>query len=137
MRTIKFRAWEVNLKEMIHVDDIQFRNNEIIKIDGIELHPKEDQPVMINTKSAWRIVDEDDAILMQYTGLKDKDGKEIYEGDIVKDCDTSDMHFEVKWDEDKLGYYMPTEFDEEYVYSLNTVKLEIIGNIYEHGDLLK
>jgi uncharacterized phage protein (TIGR01671 family) len=64
MREIKFRAWERYLKEIIPVENINFVNR------------------MINTGSAWRLFDEID--LMQYTGLKDKNGKEIYEGDIVE-----------------------------------------------------
>jgi uncharacterized phage protein (TIGR01671 family) len=76
-------------------------------------------------------------VLMQYTGLKDKNGKEIYEGDIVADRDTSDCVFGVKWDVAKAGYYMPPEFDEEYAYSIGAVSLEVIGNIYENPELWK
>lgn len=63
MREIKFRAWEKNLKEIIPVHSIDFEKK------------------MINTESAWRFFNEIE--LMQYTGLKDKNGKEIYEGDIL------------------------------------------------------
>ncbi|MGL6032426.1 MAG: YopX family protein [Kurthia gibsonii] len=64
MREIKFRAWEMNYKEIIDVDSINFESK------------------IINTECAWRMFSE--VILMQYTGLKDKNGREIYEGDIVK-----------------------------------------------------
>ncbi|MCM3567875.1 YopX family protein [Neobacillus mesonae] len=64
MREIKYRAWEKSLKEIIPVHEINFESK------------------MINTKSAWRLFDEIE--LMQYTGLKDKNGKEIYEGDVLK-----------------------------------------------------
>lgn len=57
MREIKFRAWEKNLEEMIPVYDINFKKR------------------MINTDSPWRFFDEIE--LMQYTGLKDKNSKEI------------------------------------------------------------
>jgi uncharacterized phage protein (TIGR01671 family) len=66
MREIKFRAWEKSLKEMIPVDDIAF-------------HMKEN---IINSKGAWRTFSE--IALMQYTGIKDKNGVEIYEGDVVQ-----------------------------------------------------
>lgn len=73
--------------------------------------------------------------LMQFTGLKDKNGKEIYEGDIVRDFIGS--HKEVVWREDmasfvirqKIGASMQINFDDE--------PLEIIGNIYENPELLK
>jgi uncharacterized phage protein (TIGR01671 family) len=64
MRNIKFRAWEKNLKEIIPVNNIDFASR------------------MINTGSAWRLFDEIE--LMQYTGLNDKNGNKIYEGDIVR-----------------------------------------------------
>jgi uncharacterized phage protein (TIGR01671 family) len=64
MKQVKFRAWEKNLEEIIPVHNIDFDRR------------------MINTDSAWRMFDEIE--LMQWTELYDKNGKEIYEYDLVK-----------------------------------------------------
>ena len=70
-----------------------------------------------------------DVILMQYTGLKDKNGKEIYEGDVVK---TSLGIGKVCM---RLGCWF-IEMQKELGY-FHTDEIEVIGNIYENPELLK
>jgi uncharacterized phage protein (TIGR01671 family) len=65
MRNYKFRAWEKYLEEIIPVHDIDFDRK------------------MINTNSAWRMFNE--VVLIQFTGLYDCSGKEIFESDLVND----------------------------------------------------
>jgi len=121
-RTIKFRAWDKKYKEFIGEDQFYIYPNGII--------------------TAW---DEDgerfleDVILMQYTGLKDKNGKEIYEGDILKWGNTVSF---VVWclDSWRFNSYMEQGTSNLYDYVNTTTKKEIaevIGNIYENPELLK
>jgi uncharacterized phage protein (TIGR01671 family) len=124
-RIIKFRVWDEIGKNMYYPDgDISLNN----QIAGNYLIIK--QPLQENI--GW--LENEDIIISQFTGLLDKNGKEIYEGDIVKN-----IHFEEKY---------------EVVYNINTASFElwdnnfrlnamdiwgnknIIGNIYENPELL-
>ena len=83
--------------------------------------------------------------IMQYTGLKDKNGKEIYEGDIVY-AHLNDGTYKVEWG----GYMIVGEFEDECCYgpylndgsgSMESAApgdlLEVIGNVYENPELVK
>lgn len=121
VREIKFRAWWKDAKVMVDVD--------VLKRDGgIEFS----HPVIVDgfEYNEEGLLDEETQYeLMQYTGLSDKNGKEIYEGDI-----TSFDHQKgvVKFEDGSfhLGW--------GYVESLlsNADICEVIGNFYENPDLL-
>lgn len=81
MREIKFRAWQKDKKMMCEVSNIHFISNQV------SLKEKEN---VTNTRPF------DDVILMQYTGLKDKNGTEIYEGDIILTQPLRDKPFSPK-----------------------------------------
>ena len=84
---------------------------------------------------------QDEITLMQYTGLKDKNNKEIYEGDIVRRnvytvaSGKTEMSkpYEIIWDDEKAGFEYKTDgYQSGLFYEVH----EIIGNIYENPDLL-
>lgn len=134
----RYRAWDVLAEKMIdEILMISFVRKEIIGkfSDG-------------STSVPLKFEDErngEDVILMQSTGLFDKNGKEIFEGDIITDGHT----LGVLRNHQTLGFYMVDEkgkenflsdtvdtegFEEAKEFMKNSI--EIIGNVWEDGDLI-
>ncbi len=113
MRKIKFRAWDKKNKKFVNGKDVS-----------------EDRIPTKSTKQGFKLMTS--FVLMQYTGLKDKNGKEIYEGDIVN-YHKSDIEGNVVTF--KYGmFYLINDSLHHYFCSGN---LEVIGNIYENKELLQ
>ena len=128
MREIKFRAWEKNLRAMISVDSINFEAG------------------LINMELVWRTFEEIE--LMQYTGLKDKNGVEIFEGDIVhiKQDRVEDKYIphntncEISYEDGAFTVKSKVNETEWPInaglYYVTWKEFEVIGNIYENPELL-
>jgi len=126
MKEIKFRFWDTHNKEFI-----TWPENVYIAGNG-----------KIYTYANIEADLEEKLIPMQYTGLKDKNGKEIYEGDII---DNGHFKTQVYWNEHTCSWsHKSTNVDDAlYIYiASNTtfdqeLLFEIIGNIYENPELIK
>lgn len=77
--------------------------------------------------------EEDGCVLMQFTGLKDKNGKEIYEGDVVK---TPAGNGPIEW-RNGCHWICWNAKDGTTLFDTPKDMIEVLGNIYENQDLLK
>lgn len=127
MREIKFRAWHKDIKEMFEVGQITLEK-------GIWDYQPENRK-----HTGISIPYQPSFILMQYTGLHDKNGKEIYEGDILKIIDEGINYYVVKWDKDEASFKLVHKGEIIYTFCeiSSSEDTEVIGNIYENKDLLE
>jgi len=115
-RILKFRVWDTEVERMCEWD----------------------RPV--NCWERWLRGDDPKAVIMQFTGLLDKNGKEIYEGDIVQRFPFL-YTGEIGWQQDGCAFEVFAIKTKGTWKSLGltralAAKLEVIGNIYEHPHLL-
>lgn len=127
--TPKFRAWHNELGRMMSIKNMWFQAS---RIEELELN----DAVMNEHITAYP----DEIELMQSTGLKDKNGKEIFEGDVV---DYKGRKAIIKWNGSYASfiYRFVDELNkrsaEWYPLYLAYLKCEVIGNIYENPELLE
>lgn len=140
-RVLKFRAWNRGSKKMCypeetneHISYFTFYsegNWELNEVSG-SAKKLEERPLLYSS----------DGVLMQYTGLKDKNRKEIWEGDILQDEDDCYTVVEYGLQEvdafEGIGFNIWTFMDGTTADGKRLQEtFEIIGNIYENPDLLK
>lgn len=133
MREIKFRIWESKRKQWIHRPGFEINLLGETIIMGAILGRPDCTYVSLE--------DLNDLVCLQYTGLKDKNGKEIYEGDVNKLTSNSDPvwgsyshNFVVEHTGN--GWYYRTPAGHVNIFSNRFESCEVIGNIYENPELL-
>ena len=127
MRDLKFRAWDKKNKEMIN-----------LYLWIVPCRPPEDMD-LIRFGSCFKI-DAEISDVMQYTGLKDSKGKEIYDGDILKT--NKGVIGQVIWENTGVWFRYRNVWNrtyQQYIWKTLTwanTRSEIIGNVYANKDLL-
>lgn len=166
-REIKFRAWSNKFKRMFRVSEVYMTRDGYVHgtVDAgfsneyFQYLTDEERKSPLNyigrvdfvksndgrTAGLFQDPTDEPFYLIQYTGLKDKNGKEIYEGDILKTPSASgkgDIITTIEWTDfswkEKLIYSPIHQFYEYFDFSDETGEdSEVIGNIYENPELLE
>ena len=117
MRNIRFRAWDNLNKTMVY-----------------DTYPKglSSSDILARWENEW---------VMQFTGLNDKNGKEIYEGDLLQFADDKDAHYEVFYHDYEAKFSCArTHFHGNraggYIPPITSKMLHVVGNIYQNEELL-
>ena len=134
MRTIRFRAWDEQNKIMHN--DFQFIKSGDEGNDWI-VFTSDKQTLQDSTHHFENPYFGQQLKIMEYTGLKDKNGKEIYEGDVTKHHSHNTIS---KWIySSRYLQFMSLESDgtHRYYFDIDKDKLEVIGNIYQNPELME
>jgi len=132
----KFRAWDKESKSMHQILEIIYSNDlsyiSFITIGGGNL--------IYGPKRRLG----DDVIIMQSTGLKDKNGVEIFEGDVLLHTSSSVNYSDTYWHSYVQAYRMGNgafRIKGKHIYDTDLMgarsRIEVVGNIYQHQKLLE
>jgi len=112
MRDIQFRAWDKVKKTMYYMNDVELHTIELWELNHGQIFD-----------------------FMQYTGRKDKNGKEIYEGDVVRYAIEGHIQKTPYAIKDMIEWFEKM-YDTDSYYRWDIGSIEVIGNIYENPELL-
>ena len=125
----RFRAWHNELGRMMSIKNMWFQDS---RIEELELN----DAVMNDHITAYP----DEIELMQSTGLVDKEGTEVFEGDILHHQIQTEYTFIVKYDKDKGRWYgdgLSRTYQIDIAKRFLPHYYKVIGNIYENQELLE
>ena len=138
MENLKFRAWDKKTKKMRAVNSIAFHyEEESFDFDNSRL-PKvvnlwgkdviEDKPIVLHREVS-------EVVLMLSTGSRDKNNKDIYDGDYIR-C--NNINYEVYWSDIWNGWFVRELFtsNNDFLSKILTDDTEVIGNLYENQELI-
>jgi len=134
MRELKFRAWDGNMMLPIESRDV---DTSIQDKEEVEETKIKDWDLLFDK--------DEEIVVMQYSGLKDKNGKEMYEGDIVNLHDWGNENYligraEVIWDKAYCKFdfrrISGLSIENDNDYDKFRTNPEVIGNVYENPELL-
>lgn len=137
----KFRGKRIDNNQWYYGSYLYLHNPPKYDWNGAKHESKEDVHFIIDEKDVnYGVYPE---TVSRCTGLKDKNGKLIYEGDIVRFYfDNDEIIAVIEWDYDECRFYLNTTdyFEDKYVTDyeiVNQEKYEVIGNIYDNSELLE
>lgn len=130
---LRFRIWDNELKEYV-----EYSAHDSVRMC---LHPDGDMGYLYHDEEIRKISQEESYVVEQCTGLKDRDGKLIYEGDILLSSDGS--NYSVEYDLHYARFLRRGKFNNarEFLADLNSSMAEnflrVVGNIHENPELLE
>jgi uncharacterized phage protein (TIGR01671 family) len=146
MREIKFRAWYKGYPYPLDPNDLDSHEKPQMVYDVQNIYDGSgvDSVLLMGCGSFGSLLEDDEFELMQYTGLKDKNGKEIFENDILEH---EGWKYIIKWDDKGTGFYLFDPKSDCTIYDewgcedhLNMTVVNqgyVIGNTYENPELLE
>lgn len=124
MKTIKFRGYNKKNSQWLYGFYLQNRGEHFVCPDEFA------------TGKSWENYEVDPTSVGQFTGLFDKNGREIYEGDIIRHSPKSDIYYIIEWhDCGLIAKQIGSSSYAGITYWINIT--EVIGNIYDNPEILK